>query len=106
MHEALGQPREHSDEWWQLFKYGAKPLETPPGAWPSAGEILQRLRDQGPRLEAAIAAADEQALAAPNPSPAPHRPDTVRGWIVHTIQHENLHLGMISSMRNMLKRLG
>ena len=39
-------------------------------------------------------------LSSPNSNPAPHRPDTVRGWIVHTIHHEVLQCGIMHQRRN------
>jgi hypothetical protein len=98
--EALGYERGHGESWWQLFSYGSVPQDVPATEWPGWAAIVARLEQQAPVLESRISEASLQDLASPNPRPAPHRPDTVRGWIVHTIQHETLHCGIMRQMRN------
>ena len=106
INEAVGNERSHSDKWWQLFRSGTSPMETPAEMWPDVSEVLQSLKDQHPILEKAIRHADPAVLSSLNPNPAPHRPYTVKGWIIHTIRHEALHLGAITMMRNIIERTG
>ena len=104
--DALGYERGHGESWWRLFKYGTKPLQVAVSEWPAWPEIVGRLEQQATILEARISNASLEELASPNPRPAPHRPDTVRGWIVHTIRHEALHCGMMRQMRNYHRSVG
>lgn len=99
INDALGYERDHEESWWQLFKYGSKPQEVAATEWPNWSMIVGRLEQQAPILEARISSASIQDIASPNPKPAPHRRDTVRGWIVHTIRHEDVHCGIMRQMR-------
>ena len=98
INEAMGFKREHDEAWRDLFCSGSKPREISAEAWPSWEAIMEALATQRDRLISRIEAADKALLNAPNPKPAGHRPETVRGWITHTIRHEAIHCGIMRSM--------
>lgn len=99
INEALGFPRNHSEKWASLFQSGTKPNEMDPSSFPKWDGIITSLRSQEMDLLNKIQKADQELLDS-NPKPAGHRPDTVRGWITHTIRHEAIHCCIARIMKN------
>jgi hypothetical protein len=100
--EALGHGRQSPEGWWQMFGSGSHPEGIAESDWPQWSAVIEELERQEQRLCSYLAAASDENMQRPNPRPAGHRPDTVYGWIAHTVRHEALHAGIMRKMRSYL----
>ena len=98
---ATGVLPQYPPGWSQLFDWSSRPASMPTRAWPDLSDVVTHLRDQLPRLRAAIAALSPQQLDAPT---GPGRSRTLRYSIVHGLHDEANHQGEIYLLRKLYVR--
>ncbi|MCU0878402.1 MAG: DinB family protein [Pirellulaceae bacterium] len=98
---ATGQPAALPDGWFEAFSWDSDPRTVT--HWPPVAEVAAALRDQLPRLTAAIAALTpqqlDQMIGPPDNAP-------LRYLLVHGLHDEANHQGEMWLLRKMLKRAG
>jgi hypothetical protein len=93
---ATGRAPIYPDGWFETFSWKSNPATVT--RWPELGEVVGRLREQLPRLVAAIEALSPERLALLQ---ANNR--TLRYSILHGLHDEANHQGEIYLLRKMLK---
>jgi hypothetical protein len=98
---ATGRPPELPEGWFDKFSWDSDPRTVT--AWPALSEVVAALRDQLPRLTAAIAGLTPQqldeVLGPPHDAP-------LRYLLVHGLHDEANHQGEIWLLRKMAARAG
>lgn len=105
--QLLGQPMRLPRAWHEEFGPGSSPLPEK-HAYPSRDELLTALREGHAAVATALAAADEKALAGPNPLAMPFLQQTLPtagDLLAHLLStHEAAHLGHLSNWRRQMGR--
>ncbi|MEM6799353.1 MAG: DinB family protein [Planctomycetota bacterium] len=101
----LGQPKRLPDDWHVAFARGSDPASTE-GPAPSRDQLLTALREGHAAVSEVLPAADEAALAEPNPLVILAKAfPTKADLLAHLLTtHEAMHLGQLSSWRRQMGR--
>lgn len=98
---ATGGTPQYPPGWFELFGWNSRPAAVPREAWPELADVVERLREQLPRLRATINALTPQQLGRPTD---PGRSRTLRYSMVHGLHDEAGHQGEIYLLRELYAR--